>query len=536
MPRNNRQIALVRQATGIISWTAAANFYYSLPYQIRLDIANLGRSAIRRLYHETVNRGSQALQGITQSIETSFPGAPPPMPREIKSGYGNAAKPEDAQFVSVVRHHSSTFGKRKRYTIKKIKHELRESDILLKSRFQTFQDNGFQNGLGGRNLNLAVPILDAQAGAFPFHIWDVTSLASGVESSFLSAALPVRGYQLMFNTTNASAKEYVRYGWLPMDHAQNSVGVNFPLTAGNMGNSNIAINVEKTGELGNTLTFPSSTMKAPYASGFKHDWSDIRLILYPQEDLPVKWHIALISFPDNLVNNETTTNDQLILSSAGPPQTYYYNSTDTNDRTATTYDARRTTNGAGHDNLDYRWQKFWSGRLQNPINRDEAGVGTLNPSDASLPFKIIEHEAFYQPARDNPSFGGTAQRLIKKLFYRRGWQFPPSSGIAQQELNGDAMMNLDTVQLHNTQSLVRTSSPFPSQSEAVYLAIWCESYKTRSGTAYTMTEYKDQAFENLTNGSFPSYDLVVRMKHTLTLKENSTPTGIVPVADNPTAP
>lgn len=450
----------------------------------------------------------------------------------IKSGYGNAMKPDNPQFVSVVRHHGSSFGKKKRYTLKKMKRELRANDVQIKSRFQTFQSNGFQTGLGGRILSFGTPASDTQAGTFPFHIWDVTSMPVSYQSGVLvdKPVLPCRGYQLAYTTTNFTAREYSKFGWIPMLAVNKGVGSNLKLTAGGdfgTTNCNIAVPTEKTGAYINATNIAGTTVESPYSAGFKHDWSDIQLVLYPQTGLPTKWHVALISFPDTLCHNGYNPAGGFALESAGPNR-YMYDTHLTSVEYGNNdeyYSAERTANYAGHDNMDLRWQKFWSGKLQNPINRDEAGVGTMHPANAQLPFKIIEHESFYQPARDNPSFGGTAQRLIKKLFYRRDWTFPPSVGVGSAAAQGDALNNLDTIQLHanSVPNVKMQSSPFSSNSENVYLAIWAEHYNSFiTNTDLDGLKGAPQPGAN----NLPSYDLVVRMKHTLNTTQQSINKGV----------
>lgn len=450
----------------------------------------------------------------------------------VKSGYGNGQKPDNPQYVSLVRHQSKTFGKHKRYTLKKIKREMRENDMRFKSRFQLFQDLGFQQGLGALNCRFIRPNGNDDCGEFPFHIWDVTSMPVADESSSATPLLPVRGYRLAYTTPNAANREAYKFGWLPINRVQNGVAHNIDPT---FTTNNVACVTEKTGTGKNFVPIGGTgppQVQAPHASGFTHDWSDIRMVLYPQTGLPAKWHVALISFPDTLVVNGgggALDND---VSTAGPCTYAYASGTSVipRDPIDQTYSAERSQNFSAHDNLDLRWQKFFSGKIQHPNNRDNSAVGTLNPSDPKLPFKIVEHESFFQPARDNPSFGGSAQRLIKKLFYRRGWTFPPNSGIGFAEQQGDALNNLDTIQLHRSRN-ASGSSPYPKPSEIVYLAIWCESYVQDVGGG-TLETLKEEPFIGLVNAASPSYDLVVRMKHTINPTQNSVSTG-VPRPDGP---
>lgn len=437
--------------------------------------------------------------------------------------------PPDRHYAATVRRHSSTFGHKKRYTLKKVKHVLTQNQFVIKSRFQTFGD--YATGVGGRSINMTTPLPDQHTrdGLFPFHIWDVTSMYGAADH--LYAKVPIRGYQLAFRVFNAETKEYNTFGWLPMQNTQNSVGNMIKYNDGTRWTGyNVAVPVESTAAIGANKTFPTSSFKVPWATGFTHNWSDIQMVLYPQKNLPVKWHVALISFPDDLVNSAESNPGIEDLQTAGPGLNFFANFQ--NDKPTvlgehsvnSAYDPRRQVDDTAASDLSLRWQKFWAGKLDNPINKDNAAVGTINPSDNRLPFKIIKHESFVQPNRDKPEFGGKAQRLIKKLFYRREWEFAPRGQVAQQFTQGDAVYNLSEVQVHknynagasgNTTHLGH-SGPYPKDSEIVYLAIWCESF-TRQNSPASL----DGLVTDLAQGTdnYPSYDLMVRMKHTLAHNE-----------------
>lgn len=434
--------------------------------------------------------------------------------------------PADRQYAAVARRHSSKFGKKKRYTLKKVRHQLTLNEHVTKSRFQTFGD--YFAGWGGKLINTQFPLVSAAGnyGTFPFHIWDVTSLP--VAAQWSNAVMPCRGYQLAYKQMSPQGRDYSCFGWLPMHKALNSVGENLVLPdSRRMTDINIAIPTEATATNAETKAFGTTDWQYPYARGFTHNWSDIQMVLYPQQKLPTKWHVALITFPDDLVHvgENTTTGTDVVQDcvTAGPRLEYVNNFTDglaqwgAEHTINSAFDARRVQNADAQNDLSLRWQQFWSGKLMNPINHDNSAVGTLNPHDSRLPFKILKHETFTQPARENPAFASSgAQRLIKKLFYRREWEFKPRTSDAEQTVQGDALFNMHTVQLNShyrkdARNTLRPghSSPFPTDSAITYLAIWCETFSTPQAET---NDFPAQLAPG--NMISPSYDLMVRMKHT----------------------
>lgn len=485
---------------------------------------------------------------VTSAIEsgTSFPGAPPPMPSEPKAGITGNERPYDAQYVGVYRNQRSTFGRKKRYTLKRVKSEMRQYDCHLSSRFQLFKDNGFQDGLGGRRLCFRPPVTSSNppTGMFPFMIFDVTSMPCGVMHDDLDgqavqehAVFPIRSYQLGFNSTSSTNKEFSRYGWFPNFQFENTTGSNIKDAKGTFPNKNVAVIQDTTRFFsGMDLQGTTNQVRVPHCKGFTHSWSDIKLVMYPQTTLPTKWHVALISFPTDLVNGLSKHPP----ATAGPSCHHlqynrvaedYITYPMFSDHEA--YMASRTAiqQNEDFDDLDYRWQSFWSGKLLNPINTDHAAASKPNAPDTRLPFKIIKHESFLQPARDNPDFGGQAQRLIKKLFYRRDWTFQPREVSAgPQKDQGDALYTYDTIQTASGNTN-RHSNPFPQASEIVYLAIWCEHYKADAmDTADWATA---SGLKSPGTAEYPSFDLVCRMKHIIRPENMEEPASFRP--DEPVA-
>lgn len=459
----------------------------------------------------------------------------------VTRGYtGGALTDINPQYVATVRNHKSKFGRKKRLTLAKVNREVQAEYYNVISRFHMFSNNGFQNGLGAQQLTYRLPKEADPANTavtMPFQIFDVTSLPCAQLPSTINPGWPVRGYQLCCSNRVATSagQEFNKFGWVPLKYAQNSAAHMLDQYTNNCDEYNVAVAVEQTGAATNEVSARFSTASgdetyAPYAEGFTHVWSDINLVLYPQESLPVKWHVALISFPDSLLlgNDAQTAGAQAALETAGPPGYALAPSgvspyVPTCFRYLTGYDATRTTQNNSENNLDNRWQKFFSGKLNNPINRDISAAGRMNPADNGLPFKIIKHESFLQPARDNVAFGGNAQRLIKKLFYRRDWNFGPSKVIPQSE-QGDAINKFDTIQVHREQGAILNSSPFPTASERVYLAMWCEHFK--AGDSQGLITAQEDQKQYPVNATLPSFDLVCRMKHKISTTQNTYPLTI----------
>lgn len=464
----------------------------------------------------------------------------PPVKRSYNSGIKAG---QNEQYVSTVRHHSSKFGRKKRYTLKRARREINSEQFQLISRFHTFVNDGFQQGLGGQNLSYTKVTEVAGPGLavfFPFIIYDVTSLPTA-ESPYGNGCYPIRGYQLIARNVSAgnTDAEIQKFGWVPRLKTNQSVSHMIMPSGTAADDWNIAVPVESQGHYKHfkTMQWASNpNTHAPHAQGFTHNWSDIKMVMYPQTELPCVWHVALVSFPDSIIERsdaDVSAGEGEPLQTAGP-QGYYMQSSSANlpeAKYATEgYSGQRFGQSNSEKNLDNRWQKFWSGKLLNPINRDISGAGTLNPTDNRLPFKIIKHESFYQPPRDHVAFGGKAQRLIKKLFYRREWTFSSTRSYSQAP-QGDAINQYNTVQVRKERATNENSSPFPEPQEKVFLAVWCEHYKAREANVSVIDS---SGTVDAPLPEFPSFDIVVKMKHTISQTQNEDHNvDVVPKPDNP---
>lgn len=490
----------------------------------------------KRLYNE-ISDWSDDFQRPSKMGRTGgtvqYQGANQTSAMDCEAGEGENVPVNDRQYISIVRTHKSRFGGKKAYTKKRIIRDLKRDQFIIRSRFHHFTSaSGYATGLGGRMVNTLEPSSNTAGGLLPFLIYDVTSLPWSAGSGTGTCKIPVRQYQLGYNTSNFATGEMNRIGWTAHRYADESPSHMLDQTTNLRDRRAIAVATETHGYHPNqtTVTVGAQATNFPCAKGFRHDWSDISMVLYPQNGLPTRWHVALVSFPNYLMSDNAKS-----VGSAGPPLQYMdENGTYVNTTSLTTgnaYSVFRTSNTPEHDNLDLRWQKFFSGKLKNPINTDSSAVGHENATTNGLPFKIIKHESFMQPARDHPDFNGNAQRLIKRLFYRRDWEFSPvldNNAIDQ----GDAMLNMNTVQTNNGLTANATSNPFPKTQEIVYLAIWTENYKSAvNGNSHvTMADLNFSA----SDWTFPSFDLVVKMKHTLDSYNMDKSEAVVP--DVPVAP
>lgn len=501
----------------------AATVYHALKRGYQLYNSDLGR-AIRReasAFRSAYERQNQLREFREASPEPTEETADDPSDNTEHSDRLNNSMANE-QYVAIVRNQRSKFGKRKKYGLKSLQREAHLNDFVMKSRFHGFGTDSFQNAVGAYECGYREPLnAETQVGLCPFWLFDVTSLPLAQEGrvgGVNNARAPVRAHQLGFSTTNAAKKEYTQFGWIPKTKSNLSPAAQYTTTTA-LDNASIAVVTECSGYHPNTQLFGDRVARAPAANGFQHDWSDIQMVLYPPTTLPVTWHIALVSFPDSITEGTDAGN-------AGPPQVVM-SDVGTWFPYGTGYYQNRSGTVEDYKNLDAKWQAFWSGKLKNPINRDTTMLNTTNPTSNSAPFKIIKHESFYQPARDNPDFGGTAQRLIKKLFYRRDWQFHMQR-LWDQNNNGDAMANMDKIQLQGDSTIAAAnSSPFPTPSGTVYLAVWTECFKTYQ----TIKSFDDHTTDfGTATTDVPSFDLVVRMKHTMREVNQANPIGPAPTA------
>lgn len=473
--------------------------------RVSRDIVNQARNS--GISFHTANSGTGRGSRVSSIVpETEIDMADEPM-AEVT---GNAVNP---QYVSRVRHTRSSYGRRRKRTLKYLAYMQEKDYIPVKSFFQTFRNNGFQQGLGSLRME-PIATQDGPTGIsdvykrFPMFCFDLTSFPeahyTGTRFALSTPTTPdtqyhstlcrpIRGYQLQCQPGIGLAlkNEMRNFKWVPIHKADNAT---------NSTNDFASQITELKGEF---------NKDHQYISGFRHDYAKIQATFYPGTSLPCKWHVALVQFPTRSGMN------------TAPPMEYY----DGTDYYYTYSTSMMTDADTVNNAMDNCWRKFFSGKLVHPNLKDDViGYENKNQAGPTYPFKILRHETFDQPARDNPSFGGSENesglRILKDMFVRmdkwyRGYVFTKEYAETQEK---EYSTTASAYNHYTAQSTARRDvSPFGDPSKQVFLCVWCTHYKTSEvSAAASDTQYDQTTVTETPNASqYPSFDIRVEMKHTL---------------------
>jgi len=391
---------------------------------------------------------SADMRGYGMDVEASFPGAPPP-----QSEIGDAEQYEDPNFIVGVRNSKTAYGKRRRRDLKNAWSELDKSRATVVTRYQSFADDGFANGLGTHALVYNPTYEPGGVGTGVKQIFPMYA--------FLLNAYPSCRYTTVGGTANVVFKP--RIGW-NLRRLPNVSGTergtyywDQELVTANLANH--------TSSPPNTNSIVALTGWDPadqrWIKGFRHIWSDIRLTFYPRNSLATHVDIYLAKFKEE----DCAFPFSVGCDNAGTDTTVY-------QHTQLPASEKLQLTAAG-------WDAHFGGTMTHPHNTNE------NPDKTNRPFKILKHERLFLPARSfEGDDGRPTVRVLKKLFWRNDRRY--DTRVPQGTL--DTQADLVGSYEHGAATAREQSCPFPRVDDQVFLIIEGAPYGAQGltpGTAPT---------------------------------------------------
>lgn len=395
---------------------------------------------------------------------------------------------ENVQYIAAVRNTDSRYGKKRRKNLRNAWFELLKSRQVTKSRIQAFATNGFAEAIGPFDLRYNnVPTVNA---ILPVTIFRLTSFPVAKQANGTSVwqqFQPMCAYRLQRSVEGATDAKYT---WNNL----NAAGF-WP----NRGTDTIA----NTWDVFQTNGGDMRTPENPTAlKGFRHDWTSVKMTMYPQTQLPCEFIVRLVKFKPELPD---------------------WPASDGYRAPATVESIYSDVGGAAGERISettMMYDSYFGGKILHPHNTQSVAKSP----NGKLPFKILREERFYLPAREqtNPE---APTRLLHKFFFRndRHYNTRQSKNIRNQNLQ--TLANFNYIDENKTSfNASADCSPFVSPEDEVWLWVEAVSFKRFETTASDPS----QGAPNV-----PSFDIMMINSHSYTEGDTD---GYDPQQTGPLAP
>lgn len=362
----------------------------------------------------------------------------------------------NAQYIAAVRHTKSRYGRKRKRNLKNAWYEIKKDDATVYSRFQSFANNGFAEGLGTYPLSYVKR--NSQKSLFPAYAFRLTSLPESLwykppGSVPLSTTInPVVGYRLV--ATKPALNTPAVYSWSAFDHDARQA---------NPGGNGVKGVFHITETAGGAVGGAAQSFR-----GFRHQYSDIKMTFYPQTALPCTYRVYLCKW--KMEYPAWPFSD--VLSVQGVLPIYSHNQSDGSEKQL---------------QVTSMWDKYWSGKLLHPHNTQKTETGN------ELPFTVLREEKFYIPARDGDD--RPIIRTLKKFFFQNDRQYKMLNERVTATTNALTVGTYDYYQDKEP-----SGAAILQPEDEVWLMVTCDQYKTREA--------------DIVDSSSPTFDLVIQNKHT----------------------
>lgn len=430
--------------------------------------AALGGYVGSLVYRAEMNRKRQA--GFPILREKFFKGRPynqGPMTGKRRSRGSNPSG-EDVQYVAAVRNTRSKYGKRRRKNLRNAWIQLENSKQTILSRFQTFRTNGFAEAVG------PIPCVygnynndDTKYQAMPLYCFRLSSLPYGQQAlpsgSTTALLSPLIGYQLCRQSVTTSNAVYY-WREIPAPYLQNP---------GSATQTN-TYDIYKTDGVQNDWV--SATY--PKVHGFRHEWSDIRMTMYPQTGLPTDWQVRLVKWKEELP--------------AYPPSDGFTSAA----VRQTVYSAQNAPAGQRAADVTMMWDKYFGAKILHPHN-----VQDMTKTEyGTLPFVPLRTEKFYVPAREQTTSEAPA-RILHKHFFRNDRHYNTTSHSNTRENNPATVASFNYIDENIEGENNADYSPFVTPGNEIWLMVESICYKEAAESTPPA------------GAGLPTFDLMIKNKH-----------------------
>lgn len=409
------------------------------------DLANNALGYVRQGYRDfseayRVYRDWRLRQGVTSSLQRSIGPLNGPVPASVASrvssnmvspwvGTGGAVGPiTQVGYSRTSRRNSRRFVKNIRNLYKRVQ----LSTLWRQCRWEGITNMGNSNGYGKywlSNYYSAANVVDLPVYAFNLSDLDQT-----------------------YN--NAASKTYSNVPMYRLKGATGATGAVNNYTWSYVG-----------GSMAHIWTVEDRNSSNASENAWRHNWSDIKLLLYGAKNRPIKFHLYVCTFPK----------------CAGPNRYLY-------DGTSFALGDSAVA-GDDIDAKDVWWEHFLAPKVYNPLRTSKYTSETQ--------MHVLHHESFVV-GNDLSTNNDTAPiQMIKKLFYRNGNYYRSK---AQSNANEIGVGNLVGDVTFDTYTANESAVPLANRDATQWLMIVAEVFDniTYGGTQANTTQ--------------PSFDIVVRNK------------------------
>lgn len=229
----------------------------------------------------------------------------------------------------------------------------------------------------------------------------------------------------------------------------------------------------------------------PFVERFMHEWSDIRLIMCGAKNRPVRIHVKIIQWkegcyaPPRLARNKANGTVGLAI----------------DDGLATEEAVRE------HDNF---WDMFWGHRVSNPIR-------SVRNQESKPLYKVHYHRTFEFGTKLTTEQNTNADQQVFKLWLENNAVYHTETGVEDQAQTnvqfatagddfGYKAYNIDRA----TPTARFDSNPFCKGDQGLWLMVYADNFAQTTGAGGGNFDANIQ----------PSFDLLVRSKHTIAHSHN----------------
>ena len=301
----------------------------------------------------------------------------------------------------------------------------------------------------------------------PLYCFDLTSMPQGVFQQLDGSrvnACNVPCYRQIVNKTLTSSRQYY---YLPvLGKHNNPDGVT---------DGTISWIEDVTGARPDTF---------PYVERLIHEWSDIRLVMAGAKDRPSRVHVKLVRFKDQ----------------GYAPNRVFNNAADFTNNLMGLDNQPATDLLAAHDSF---WDSFWGHRITNPIR-------SIRNQDHKPVYEVMYHRTFDFASKLTNETNTNADQEVFKFFFENNKCYSTERGEVDRAQSFVENADIDSDFGYKAWQLGRgagdvefDTNPFVHGHQGVWLMIYGDNF------------YEKVSPSPLSAGSCPSFDLLVRSKHTI---------------------
>jgi len=397
----------------------------------------------------------QALAEIKRIMPVQYPDKGTMANMSYGSGMPGISNP---QFVTSIRGSKSRYGKKRRKNLRNAWYELNKENNWRLTRWQTFADQGFTNGLGPIPCSTWTPFL-SDSKHLPCYAFRLTSTVGELKqpsNDTVNIVDPIVPYRLTFDTVPNA------YGWLPMN--ENYIQNYNPGGLVRRWNNDV---IEDSGVAPNGALI-----------GFRHMWSRARMTFYAQTNTPTVWTIRLVKFRADLASAGPAS--QARRSSDNVTINVYPDGIQGVQKEATITDMydHLFSGGSTHPNMKQR-------------RRNDDGEGYQ-------PYSVLKTEKVFVPAREVTD-GTAGVRISHDLFFRNDRHYKTNASYDNVD-QGNTVGSYDYYDTADTM----TACPMVKPEDEVWLMITNECYTQEFATV-------DDSFQQAST-NVPTFDMVLENK------------------------